>query len=235
MTTREEHDMSRQIADRVERDVAIPARDASLAGDLTVPAGAKAVVLFAHGSGSSRMSPRNVWVAAQLQRAGLATLLFDLLTAGEEQRDAYTREHRFDIPLLAGRLALATDWIDTQAELQALPVGYFGASTGAAAALVAAFKRKTRVGAVVSRGGRPDLAGPDVLASVTAATLLIVGGHDDVVLDLNRNALALMTCEKRLDVVPGATHLFEEHGALERVAALASEWLVEFLVVQAAR
>ncbi|HET8876308.1 MAG TPA: dienelactone hydrolase family protein [Casimicrobiaceae bacterium] len=227
--------MTRQIADRFEREVALPARGASLTGDLTVPAGAKGVVLFAHGSGSSRRSPRNVWVAARLQRAGLATLLFDLLTGAEEQRDVYTREHRFDIPLLAKRLVLATDWIDTQPELQTLSVGYFGASTGAAAALVAAHERKDRVAAVVSRGGRPDLAGADVLASVAAATLLIVGGNDDAVLDLNRGALASMTCEKRLDIVPGATHLFEERGALEQVATLASQWLVEFLVVQAAR
>src|SRR3954454_11750963 len=132
--------MSQQIADHVEREVAIPARDASLTGDLTVPAGARGVVLFAHGSGSSRRSPRNVWVATQLQRAGLATLLFDLLTSAEEQRDMHTREHRFDLPLLAKRLVLATDWIDTQPELQTLSVGYFGASTGAAAALVAAFE-----------------------------------------------------------------------------------------------
>jgi putative phosphoribosyl transferase len=227
--------MTQQIADHVEREVAIPARDASLTGDLTVPAGAKGILLFAHGSGSSRRSPRNVWVATQLQRAGLATLLFDLLTSAEEQRDVYTREHRFDIPLLAKRLVLATDWIDTQPELQSLSVGYFGASTGAAAALVAAFERRNRVAAVVSRGGRPDLAGADVLANVAAATLLIVGGNDDVVLDLNRGALGLMTCEKRLEIVPGATHLFEERGALEQVAALASQWLVEFLVVQAAR
>ena len=227
--------MAQQVADHVEREVAIRAGDASLTGDLTVPAGAKGIVLFAHGSGSSRMSPRNVWVATHLQRAGLATLLFDLLTGAEEQRDMYTREHRFDIALLAKRLVLATDWINTQPELQTLSVGYFGASTGAAAALVAACQRKDRVAAVVSRGGRPDLAGTEPLANVTAATLLIVGGNDDVVLELNRGALATMTCEKRLDVVPGATHLFEEPGALEQVAALASQWLVEFLVVRAAR
>jgi len=227
--------MTRQVADHVERAVTIPARDASLAGDLTVPAGAKGAVLFAHGSGSSRHSPRNVWVAMRLQRAGLATLLFDLLTSGEEERDAYTREHRFDIPLLAQRLVDATDWIDTQPDLAPLRLGYFGASTGAAAALVAASERRERAAAVVSRGGRPDLAGADVLPRVAAATLLIVGGSDGAVIDLNRRALALMTCEKRLDIVPGATHLFEEPGTLEQVAALASQWLVEFLVVQAAR
>ena len=227
--------MQRQVADHVQRAVTIPALDASLAGDLTVPAGANGIVLFAHGSGSSRASPRNVWVATHLQRNGLATLLFDLLTSAEEERDLYTREHRFDIPLLAKRLVHATDWIDTQPELQSLPIGYFGASTGAAAALVAAFERKERVSAVVSRGGRPDLAGSDVLAHVSAATLLIVGGRDDVVIELNQRALALLDCEKRLAIVPGATHLFEEPGALEQVATLASEWLVEFLVVQAAR
>jgi putative phosphoribosyl transferase len=227
--------MAQQLADRVARPVSIPAREASLAGDLTVPAGANGIVLFAHGSGSSRASPRNVWVAARLARAGLATLLFDLLTRSEEQRDIYTREHRFDIALLSRRLVEATDWIDTQPELRGLPIGYFGASTGAAAALVAAAERKDRVGAVVSRGGRPDLAGADVLARVSAPTLLIVGGNDDVVIDLNQRALAAMTCEKRLDIVPGATHLFEEPGALEQVATLAAEWLVEFLVVQSAR
>ena len=218
--------MTRELADHVARPVGIAAREATLAGDLTVPAGANGIVLFAHGSGSSRASPRNVWVAARLARAGLATLLFDLLTANEEQRDLYTREHRFDIPLLARRLVDATDWLDAQAELASLPVGYFGASTGAAAALVAAVERKGRVGAVVSRGGRPDLAGAEVLARVAAPTLLVVGGHDDVVLDLNRRALAAMTCEKRLELVPGATHLFEERGALEQVATLAAGWLV---------
>ena len=227
--------MRQQLADHVQRPVAILAGNASLAGDLTVPAGANGVVLFAHGSGSSRASPRNVWVAARLARAGLATLLFDLLTSDEERRDIQTREHRFDIPLLSRRLVAATDWVDTQPELRALPVGYFGASTGAAAALVAAAERRTRIGAVVSRGGRPDLAGVDALAQVTAATLLVVGGNDHMVIDLNRRALAALHCEKRLEIVPGATHLFEEPGALEQVATLASQWFVEFLVVRAAR
>ncbi|HEX6792826.1 MAG TPA: alpha/beta family hydrolase [Casimicrobiaceae bacterium] len=227
--------MRQQLADRVERDVTISAGGAPLAGDLTVPAGANGVVLFAHGSGSSRASPRNVWVAARLARAGLATLLFDLLTSDEERRDVQTREHRFDIALLSQRLVVATDWVDAEPELRELPIGYFGASTGAAAALVAAAERRGRIGAVVSRGGRPDLAGVDALARVAAATLLVVGGNDDVVIDLNRRALAAMQCEKRLEIVPGATHLFEEPGALEQVATLASQWLVEFLVVQAAR
>ncbi|HTL75222.1 MAG TPA: alpha/beta family hydrolase [Casimicrobiaceae bacterium] len=227
--------MSQPLADHVARSVTIRAREATLAGDLTVPAGANGIVLFAHGSGSSRASPRNVWVAARLARAGLATLLFDLLTRTEEQRDLYTREHRFDIPLLARRLVDATDWVDTQPELAGLPVGYFGASTGAAAALVAAVERSGRVSAVVSRGGRPDLASADVLARVAAPTLLVVGGNDDVVLELNQLALAAIRCAKRLDVVPGATHLFEEPGTLEQVATLAAEWLVEYLVVQSGR
>ena len=227
--------MSHPLADHVTRPVTIPAREATLAGDVTVPAGANGIVLFAHGSGSSRASPRNVRVAARLARAGLATLLFDLLTRTEEQRDLYTREHRFDIPLLARRLVDATDWVDTQPELAGLPVGYFGASTGAAAALVAAVERSRRVGAVVSRGGRPDLACADVLGRVAAPTLLVVGGNDDVVLELNQAALASMRCAKRLDVVPGATHLFEEPGALEHVATLAAEWLVEYLVVESGR
>ncbi|HJU24909.1 MAG TPA: dienelactone hydrolase family protein [Casimicrobiaceae bacterium] len=226
--------MTREVADRVERAITIPAGEASLDGNLTIPAGAKAIVLFAHGSGSSRSSPRNVWVAGRLQQAGLATLLFDLLTSSEDERDTYTRQHRFDIGLLAKRLAFATRWVDAQAELASLPVGYFGASTGAAAALVAASELGNRVGAVVSRGGRPDLAG-DALAKVKSPTLLVVGGADDVVLDLNRRALALLGSEKRLEIVPGATHLFEEPGALERVANLAAEWLVEFLIVENAR
>jgi putative phosphoribosyl transferase len=226
--------VKQEIAGQVAREVTIPAQQASLTGDLTVPAGAKGIVLFAHGSGSSRHSPRNVWVAAQLQHAGIATLLFDLLTGVEEERDVKTREHRFDIPLLGLRLVDATNWTDEQADLRTLPLGYFGASTGSAAALVAAAERRDRVRAVVSRGGRPDLAGVAALARVAAATLLIVGGNDDTVLDLNRRAISALTGEKRLDIVPGASHLFEEPGALERVAVLASEWFVEYLVVETA-
>jgi putative phosphoribosyl transferase len=226
--------MGRQLADHVEREVAIPAGEATLAGDLTIPAGAKAVVLFAHGSGSSRRSPRNAWVAAHLQRAGIATLLFDLLTIAEEERDLYTRQHRFDISLLARRLVAATQWTDAQPELRTLAAGYFGASTGSAAALIAAADRTDRIGAVVSRGGRPDLA-ETALPAVCAATLLIVGGNDDVVLELNERASARMTCERRLAIVRGATHLFEEPGALEQVATLAAEWFVEYLIVQSAR
>lgn len=223
-------------ANRLRRDVVIAAEGGGeLTGSLTIPAGPKGLVLFAHGSGSSRHSPRNTWVAGELQRAGLATLLFDLLTPDEEIRDARTREHRFDVPLLAERLAAATRFVDNDSDVGNLALGYFGASTGSAAALLAAAQLKARVTAVVSRGGRPDLAGPSALREVTAATLLIVGGLDDVVLDLNRTASAHMTCERRLAVVPGASHLFEEPGALEQVAALASEWFVEYLVVAMGR
>ena len=223
-------------ANRIRRDVVIAADGGGeLTGSLTIPAGPKGLVLFAHGSGSSRHSPRNTWVAGELQRAGLATLLFDLLTPDEEVRDARTREHRFDIPLLAGRLVAATRFVDNDSDVGDLALGYFGASTGSAAALLAAAQLKVRVTAVVSRGGRPDLAGASALREVTAATLLIVGGLDDVVLDLNRTASAHMTCERRLAVVPGASHLFEEPGALEHVATLASEWFVEYLVVAMGR
>jgi len=226
--------MRRDVTDHVEREVRIPAGEALLAGDLIMPASAKGIVLFAHGSGSSRHSPRNVWVASRLSREGLATLLFDLLTAEEEARDAHTREHRFDIALLAQRLAHAARWLDAQPDLRELPLGFFGASTGSAAALVAAALLGDRVRAIVSRGGRPDLAGVATLARITAPTLLIVGGHDDEVIELNRQAEAHLRCERRLAIVPGASHLFEEPGALAQVAALASEWLVEYLVVESA-
>ena len=226
--------MSHSLTDHVEREVRIASGAASLAGDLAIPAGAKGIVLFAHGSGSSRRSPRNVWVAGHLQRSGLATLLFDLLTSDEEARDARTREHRFDIELLTRRLLDATRWVDALPDLRALSLGYFGASTGSAAALSAAAQSGDRVLAVVSRGGRPDLAGT-ALPKVTAATLLIVGGRDDVVVGLNQAALREMTCERRLAIVPGATHLFEEPGTLQQVASLAAEWLVEYMIVQSAR
>ena len=184
-------------------------------------------MLFAHGSGSSRLSPRNTYVAEVLDSAGVATLLFDLLTAEEEEVDAQTAELRFDIPLLTERLLAVTQWTLRQPALRGLPMGYFGASTGAAAALAAA-ARLPRVAAVVSRGGRPDLAGP-LLADVRAATLLIVGGDDREVLTLNRQALAQLRAEARLEIVPGATHLFVEAGALEEVARLASAWFVAHL------
>ena len=205
-------------------EVRIPCGEAWLYGDLTVPAGAFGVVLFVHGSGSGRHSARNRLVAQRLQQAGVATLLFDLLTAQEEQIDIHTREHRFDIALLTRRLQDATTWAVAQPGLQQLPVGYFGASTGSAAAIIAAARLGRQISAVVSRGGRPDLAGPVALAAVTAPTLLIVGGADHGVIELNEDSLAHLTCEKRMAIVAGATHLFEEKGALEAVAELAASW-----------
>jgi predicted phosphoribosyltransferase len=203
-------------------EVEVDAGGVPLQGDLVLPAGTGAVVVFAHGSGSSRHSPRNRSVATALNGAGLGTLLLDLLTPGEE----VYRANVFDIGLLAGRLAGATTWLRRRA---ALPVGSFGASTGAAAALRAAAAPDSGVGAVVSRGGRPDLAGAD-LSGVRAPTLLIVGGDDTTVIDLNRQAQAALHCENRLDIIPGATHLFEEPGALERVAELAREWFTGHLL-----
>jgi putative phosphoribosyl transferase len=205
---------------------AITADGVRLPGDLTLPAAARGVVAFAHGSGSSRLSPRNLQVARRLNDSGLATLLFDLLTPDE----AADRSNVFDIPLLAGRLLAATRWLRGRTDTRKLALGYFGASTGAAAALWAAAEPDSGVVAVVSRGGRPDLAAPR-LGLVDAATLLVVGGADDVVLELNRRALEALRCERDLVVVPGATHLFEEPGALERVADLASAWLVEHLAL----
>ncbi|MFE6855489.1 phosphoribosyltransferase family protein [Streptomyces sp. NPDC057674] len=203
-----------------DADVRIPVADGvALAGRLAVPEGAIGIVLFAHGSGSSRHSPRNRAVAGALNRARLGTLLFDLLTEAE----AVDRAHVFDTPLLAGRLARATEWLAGRPESEGLPLGYFGASTGAAAALWAAGEPASSVAAVVSRGGRPDLAA-DHLARVEAPTLLVVGGRDALVLDLNRRAASLLRCESRLEVVEGATHLFEEPGALEEVAELATSW-----------
>jgi dienelactone hydrolase len=209
--------------------VSIPARGVDLAGDLSLPARATGIVLFAHGSGSSRRSSRNRFVASELNRAGLATLLFDLLTEEEEYAERYSRHLRFDIELLAQRLLAATDWAGNDAHARRLPVGFFGASTGGGAALVAAAARPAKISAVVSRGGRPDLAGGDALSLVKAPTLLIVGGDDDVVIDLNEQALARLRCEKRLEIVPGASHLFEEPGTLERVAELAREWFTSHL------
>src|SRR5438477_4107961 len=205
------------------KDVRIPAGRATMDGNLTMVDQAKGLVLFAHGSGSSRHSPRNQFVAQTLNDAGLATLLFDLLTPEEESVDLYTREHRFDIGLLAERLVQATRWAKQQKETRDLPIGYFGSSTGGGAALVAAAELPEEVGAVVSRGGRPDLAG-DALPKVKAPTLLIVGGEDYVVIELNEQARAQMKCECKIDIVPGATHLFEEPGTLEQVAKLASDW-----------
>ena len=210
-------------------EVRIPVRDAFLSGDLVTPEQFEALIIFAHGSGSGRHSSRNRWVAKRLQQSGIATLLLDLLTIQEEKIDEYTREHRFDIALLTSRLQDATVWVNTQAHLQHAAIGFFGASTGSAAALIAAARLKDRVSAVVSRGGRPDLAGVAVLASVTAPTLLIVGGADHEVVELNKQAHQLMRCEKSLAIVPGATHLFSESGALEQVAHLAVAWFAAHL------
>ncbi len=208
----------------IERSVQIAQRDgAAIDGDLALPDDAAGIVVFAHGSGSSRHSPRNRMVAAHLQARGLGTLLIDLLTAEEEAAELRTRHLRFDIDLLARRLLVAAEWLSQQSALAHLPIGYFGASTGAAAALVAAARRPTGVAAVVSRGGRPDLAG-EALADVRAATLLIVGGRDETVLDLNTEAYERLEVERGLEIIPGATHLFEEPGALEDVARLAGDW-----------
>ena len=204
-------------------EVQIHAGRTVLSGNLTVPEKAVALVLFAHGSGSSRHSPRNQFVARTLNDAGLGTLLFDLLTQDEEAIDMHTREHRFNIGLLAERLVHATRLAKQQEETRDLRIGYFGSSTGGGAALVAAAEVPNDVGAVVSRGGRPDLAG-DALPKVQAATLLMVGGNDDVVIELNEMARDQMRCEVKLEIVPGATHLFEEPGALEKVAELTSTW-----------
>jgi putative phosphoribosyl transferase len=216
------------------RTVRVPAGSVTLEGDLDVPPKARGVVLFAHGSGSSRHSPRNRHVARLLNEAKLATLLIDLLTPDEEAIDLRTAHLRFDIGLLAERLVGATDWLTHYPDTRDLRVGYFGASTGTGAALVAAAERPHVVGAVVSRGGRPDLAGP-ALPRVRAPTLLIVGGNDFRVVELNRAALAQLRCEKRLVIVPGATHLFEEPGALDEVARLAREWFERHLMSAAAR
>jgi dienelactone hydrolase len=210
-------------------DVQIPVREFTLQGSLQIPQAAHGLVVFAHGSGSSRHSTRNQYVARLLQQDGLATLLFDLLTAEEEQIDLRTRHLRFNIELLANRMTGTTDWLVQQPETRSLPIGYFGASTGAAAALVAAAARPDAVRAVVSRGGRPDLAG-DILSSVSAPTLLIVGGKDTPVIAMNQAALAHLGTAKKLTIIPGATHLFEEPGALQEVARLASNWFTRHLV-----
>ncbi|MBS1791741.1 MAG: dienelactone hydrolase family protein [Acidobacteria bacterium] len=208
--------------------VIIQANSHALAGELEIPAAATGLVLFAHGSGSSRHSPRNQYVARIIREAGVGTLLLDLLTPEEERIDQLTRHLRFDIPLLARRLMAATAWVSGQPETRHLRVGYFGASTGAGAALIAAAKLGSEIGAIVSRGGRPDLAGED-LPNVTAPTLLIVGGLDDLVIEFNKEALARLQCVKELKIVPGATHLFEEPGTLEEVAHLAADWFGRYL------
>ncbi len=206
-------------------DAQIQAGSATLVGNLSIPENATALVLFVHGSGSSRHSPRNQFVARTLNNAGLATLLFDLLTPEEEAIDARTAELRFNIKLLAERLVHATNWAKQQQQTRDLRIGYFGSSTGGGAALVAAAEGPQDVGAVVSRGGRPDLAG-EALPKVQVPTLLIVGGDDDIVIELNEQARDRMRCEVKLEIVAGATHLFEEPGALEQVAKLASDWFL---------
>jgi putative phosphoribosyl transferase len=207
----------------LELDVKIPSGEALLEGELKVPANTTGVVLFAHGSGSSRHSPRNQSVARVIREAGVGTLLFDLLTREEETIDLVIRHLRFDIDLLARRLLDASNWVEKQEDVAHLRIGYFGASTGAAAALIAAASAGEKAGAVVSRGGRPDLAG-EALPLVTAPTLLIVGGRDYGVIELNEEAYAQLRCEKGLKIIPGATHLFEEPGALDEVARLAADW-----------
>ncbi len=208
----------------IEKEVAIAAGDKVLRGTLVLPGAAAAAVVFAHGSGSSRFSPRNQYVGRVLNEAGLATLLVDLL----EPQEAGDRARVFDIPLLASRLRCAAEWLSAQPETAHMRLGYFGASTGAGAALLAAGHEPDSVGAIVSRGGRPDLAG-DVLPRVTAPTRLIVGGDDEIVIKLNRQAYDLLECPRRLDVVPGASHLFTEPGTLEAVARLAREWFLRYL------
>jgi putative phosphoribosyl transferase len=212
----------------VRQEVQIKTGSLLLNGELNVPANATGVVLFAHGSGSSRHSPRNQYVATVIRNAGVGTLLFDLLTREEEVIDNYTREFRFDINLLARRLVAATNWLAGENETNKLRPGYFGASTGGGAALVAAAELGGKIGALVSRGGRPDLAGP-ALSHVTAPTLLIIGGLDGPVIRMNEDAYAQLLCVKELKVIPGATHLFEEPGKLEEVANLAAKWFLKHL------
>ncbi len=214
---------------QVVESLNITAGKVNLDGDLVIPSNAKGLVIFAHGSGSSRHSPRNIQVARALQNNGLATLLFDLLTREEEAADDMSGRYRFDVSLLGRRTVEAVDFVKRTPGLQRLNVGLFGASTGAAAALVAAAERPDAAGAVVSRGGRPDLAG-EYLPRVMAPTLLIVGGHDSTVIGMNRHAMSLMKAETELVIVPGATHLFEEPGALDEVARLAGEWFSKHLV-----
>ena len=215
-------------ATAAERNVVVSTGSIALEGTIAIPPNARGVVLFAHGSGSSRFSPRNRYVAEELRAGGLGTLLVDLLTPNEESIDVRTRELRFDIGLLAERLVGAISWLSTEKVTRDLGVGLFGASTGGGAALVAAARVPDRVDAVVSRGGRPDLAG-EALPDVRAPTLLIVGGRDDVVIDLNKRAMTQMTATVKLEIVPRATHLFEEQGALEEVARLARDWLLRHM------
>lgn len=210
------------------QDVIVNAGDVNLEGNLTIPDSAKALVVFVHGSGSSRSSPRNQYVARTLNQAGLATLLFDLLTEDENQIDQFTRELRFNIEMLSERTIAAIDWIAEQSELRGLPIGLFGASTGAAAALNAASERPEQVATVVSRGGRPDLALQNI-AKVKAPTLLLVGGLDFQVIEMNRTAANAMNAECKIAIIEGATHLFEEPDTLEQVAQMAQQWIIKHL------
>jgi putative phosphoribosyl transferase len=211
-----------------EKKIEIPVQDAILEGDLILPEEAKNLIIFVHGSGSSRFSPRNQFVAQILNQAGFATLLFDLLTHKEEEIDEMTGDYRFNIELLAERLIKVTDWITSNSETKKLSIGYFGASTGAAAALLAAAKRPKQIHAVVSRGGRPDLAVAG-FENIQAPTLLIVGGQDDSVIQMNQAAAQKLPCVKKILIIPGATHLFEESGKLEEVSEAAVGWFQEFL------
>ena len=221
--------MNRQTQQTTDRtDIEMPVAGVVLRGILRIPEAAEAIVIFAHGAGSSRLSPRNQHVADVLHRTGLATLLMDLMTEEEERTDMATRRLAFDIPFLARRVVLATDWLLSTEVTQGLKIGYFGASTGAAAALKASVYRPKTVGAVVSRGGRPDLA-EDVLGQVDAPTLLIIGAKDEVVLRLNRQAAEVLGAEHKLIVIPGATHLFEEPGKLDAVADHAAHWFSRYL------
>lgn len=211
-----------------QRAVDINVNGNILRADLRIPTKTCGLVLFAHGSGSGRLSPRNRYVAERLNESNLATLLLDLLTVEEEHIELHTRHLRFDIGLLTDRLSGATEWLKLEGDLRGYPVGYFGASTGAAAALAASVRHPSVVQAVVSRGGRPDLAA-ETLVRVTAPTLLIVGGDDGIVIDLNQEAMSQMRCETRLEIIPGATHLFEEPGKLEEVSRLAADWFTRYL------
>lgn len=219
---------------QVKVEIPVTVTYLALPGNLAVPSGARGMAVFAHGTGSSRTSPRNQRVASSLREAGLGTLLFDLLTEEEEKRDRLYGGYRFNIDLLAHRLTAATDWLLKQPSVKSLPIGYFGASTGAAAAINAAVQRPDAVRAIVSRGGRPDLAG-EAIERLRAPILLVVGGHDKPVIHMNEDALEAIHAPKRLEVVPGATHLFEEPGALDQVARLACEWFVTNLVRPARR
>jgi putative phosphoribosyl transferase len=212
----------------IEKELSITLGQATVEGNLTVPHNARGIVLFAHGSGSGRFSPRNQYVAKEFNKSRIGTLLFDLLTSAEEEEDLITAEYRFNIPLLADRLVGATEWLKKSSITHSLKLAYFGASTGAAAALVAAAKLPNDIVTVVSRGGRPDLA-EQYLPKVKAPTLLLVGDYDEEVIELNKQAIAKMTAEKKLVIIPGATHLFEEPGKLEEVGRISTEWFLNYL------